>query len=173
ADQSAHAIAHLRESRGCVNHCLLVAAEVVGEVRVLLKGLADSRDVAVTENSETAGKERKLGSVPLGILVFQKPYRGLRRRRSARGRQTASSKDARYRNVSVIGTKLKMRERLLPPSPPRGKTVRSRTSKPSALRGGRLARRNLHPGSARVCWSPCQTSPGHSGSRWDSRSSDD
>jgi hypothetical protein len=58
---------------------LLAAAEVVSEVRILLQGLPDSGDVAVSEDPETAGKELLLPAISFHILLLQKLHDGLRR----------------------------------------------------------------------------------------------
>jgi hypothetical protein len=70
-----------------VHHSLFVAAQVVGEVLILLKRLSDTRDVAVSKNAEAAGEEWALDSVPLHILIFEEPDGGLGRRDSTPGSQ--------------------------------------------------------------------------------------
>ena len=60
-----------------MHHGLFVARQVEGEIRVLLQSLADSSQVAVTENPETARKKLVRLAVPLDILMLKKPDNGL------------------------------------------------------------------------------------------------
>jgi len=66
-----------------VYHRLLVAGLVVREAfRVLLQRLADTGDVTVAEDSETAGEEAVFDSVTLYALPRQEADQGLGRRQS-------------------------------------------------------------------------------------------
>jgi len=48
-----------------VDHRLFVAKRNVAEVRILLQGLADAGDVAVTEDAEAAGEQRLVHAIAL------------------------------------------------------------------------------------------------------------
>ena len=71
-------VAHPGEAGGRVHHALLVAGQVVGQIRApgqlgLEQGLADAGDVAVTEDAEASGDRRLLDAVPLAVLLGQEP----------------------------------------------------------------------------------------------------
>ena len=68
---------------GRVDHGLLVAGEVVGQVRAavqlgLQQRLADAGDVAVAEDAEAPGDQPLLAAVALGVLGGQEPDERLR-----------------------------------------------------------------------------------------------
>ncbi len=54
-----------------MHHRLFIAGLEIAKIRVFLKGLANSGDVAVTENAKTAGEEFLLYAVSFNDLVFQ------------------------------------------------------------------------------------------------------
>ena len=61
-----------------MHHALLVASEVVGEVvLVLLDGLGQPTNVAVTEDAPNAGEERLRLTVTLDVLIDQVSNEGL------------------------------------------------------------------------------------------------
>ena len=66
-----------------MHHPLFVTEKVVAHaVAVLLKGLPDTRDVAVPEYSEDSGKEALLYTVSLHVLFGQESYQSLGRRQT-------------------------------------------------------------------------------------------
>src|SRR5204862_2341885 len=58
ARKSAKPVTHLRKGRRCVDHRLFVTRQIVSERRLLLEGLTDSRDVAMTEDAPYSGEKR-------------------------------------------------------------------------------------------------------------------
>jgi hypothetical protein len=73
---------------------LFVAAQVIREVWILLKGLSDPSNIALAKNPKATCEKSVLDPIPLDILIFQELDHSLRRRHSTRGRQIASSKGA-------------------------------------------------------------------------------
>ena len=65
---------------GGVHHRLLVARQVVAQAAVLLQRLADAGDVAVAEDAEHAGEERRRRAVALDLLGGQERDQRLRHR---------------------------------------------------------------------------------------------
>ncbi len=76
-----------------MNHTLFVATQVIRKVLILLQRLSNSRYIAVAKYPEAACEKRTHDSLPFDILIFQELDRGLCRRSSTCGRQTASFKD--------------------------------------------------------------------------------
>ncbi len=84
ADQGAQAIAHFGKTGCRVNHGLLIAEQVVGEIRVLLQGLSDAGHIAVAKNAQASAKKRLLPAVPYDGLGLEKLNNGLCHGQSAR-----------------------------------------------------------------------------------------
>ena len=77
-------IVHFREPCGGMHHRLLIAAQIVGEIQVLLQGLPDSSYIAMTEDAETTCEEQALVSVARYVLDFKELDDGLRHCQSSR-----------------------------------------------------------------------------------------
>src|SRR4029450_2640422 len=74
-------VLHARVARCRVHHRLLIARLVVGQkLRALIERLADSGDVAVTEDPEAAPEELVLEAVPFDVLGGQEADERLRGR---------------------------------------------------------------------------------------------
>src|SRR4029077_77708 len=82
-------VAVARVGDGGVHHRLLVARQDVAQAAVLLEGLADAGDVAVTEDPEHAGQERRPLAVALDLLLGQEGDERLRGRHPHRAHLTA------------------------------------------------------------------------------------
>src|SRR5262249_48054800 len=75
-------VAHPGEAGRRVDHALLVAGQIVGQVRTsgqlgLEQGLTYARDIAVTEDAEASRNEPALDAVPLAVLAGQESDRRL------------------------------------------------------------------------------------------------
>ncbi len=55
-----------------MHHCLLVTSLIVTELRYLLQGLANSRDIAMTKDTKAASEKKLLYPIALHVLVFEK-----------------------------------------------------------------------------------------------------
>ena len=60
-----------------MNHALLIAEQVVGEIRVLLQRLSNAGNISVAEDAHAAPKKALLFSVPSNGLDLQKLDNGL------------------------------------------------------------------------------------------------
>src|SRR5262249_55067414 len=69
---------HLRECRGDMHRCLLVLRQVIAELRILLKCLADAGDTPVTEDAQATGEKRLTLPIALDMLAHQELHDGLR-----------------------------------------------------------------------------------------------
>src|ERR1022692_2592094 len=67
-----------------MHHRLLIAAQVVGEVQVLLQSLPDPSHIAVAEDAKAACEERVFAAVARYVLDFQELDDGLSHRQSSR-----------------------------------------------------------------------------------------
>jgi len=82
AGEGLQAVVHPGEAGRRVNHALLVAGQVVGQLRTsgqlgLEQGLTHARNIAVTEDAEASRDEPALDAVPLAVLAGQEPDRRL------------------------------------------------------------------------------------------------
>ncbi len=68
-----------------MNGGLLVAAEVVGEVGILLQRLAETGDDAVAEDAPSTFEEAVFDAVALDVLVLEEAQQGLRHCHSSCG----------------------------------------------------------------------------------------
>ena len=120
ARQRGQAVLHSRVAGRGVHHRLLVAGVVEGHrLGLLEQRLPDARDVAVTEDAETARDQPLLDAVALGVLDTQEPDQRLRHRQShaclladvigSRGSISWSRQEARIQACAGSSTKFHAR----------------------------------------------------------------